>query len=71
MPRVYSRELPDPDVMSEQTHDDCEWLNEEDGKQNVLRNWRGWNRRDGSPTIAKHESRDARRQNDGSAENGA
>ena len=47
MPRAYTREPTRPDVESEQTHDDCEWLDEEDGEENVLRHWReGYRRRD-------------------------
>ncbi len=42
-----------------QTHDDCQWLDEEDGEKNVLRN--GWcrNRCGGSPAVAQHESWDS------------
>ena len=29
-----------PGPESEQTHDDCEWLNEEDGEEDVLWHWR-------------------------------
>ena len=40
MPRAYTREPTRPDTESEQTHDDCEGLNEEDGEENVLRHGR-------------------------------
>ena len=36
MPHAYTRE-PATRTGSEQTHDDCQWLDEEDGEQNVLR----------------------------------
>jgi hypothetical protein len=32
MPRAYKRDATFSDVKPEQTHDDCEWLNEEDGE---------------------------------------
>lgn len=50
-----------PDVRSEQRHDDCQWLNEEDGQQDVAGN-RGddacsvW-----SPLLAQESSGEARR----------
>ena len=36
MLRAYTREPTRPDLESEQTHDDCEWLDEKDGEENVL-----------------------------------
>src|SRR4051812_49366539 len=35
MPRAYTREATRPDAMSGQTHGDCDWLNEEDGEEDV------------------------------------
>ena len=35
MPRAYTREPTRPDAESEQTHDNCEWLNEEDREQDM------------------------------------
>ena len=58
MPRAYRREPTRPDTESEQTHDDCEWLNEEDGEENVLRNWSDGNRRRCTPGVTQNESRD-------------
>ena len=54
MPRAYTREPTRPDEESEQTHDDCEWLNEEDREEDVLRHWRDgdWRRR--TPRVAQH-----------------
>jgi hypothetical protein len=40
MPRAYTREPTRPDLESEQTHDDCEWLDEEDREEDVLWHWR-------------------------------
>jgi hypothetical protein len=45
MPRAYTRKPMRPDSESEQTHDDCEWLNEEDREEDVLRHWRDGYRR--------------------------
>ena len=56
MPRAYARELMRSDPVSEQTHDDCEWLDEEDGEENVLRHWLDGYRRRYAPT--QDESRD-------------
>ena len=36
MPRAYTREPSRPDAESEQTHDDREWLDEENREQDVL-----------------------------------
>ena len=58
MPRAYARELMRSDPGSEQTHDDCEWLDEEDGEENVLRHWREGYRRRYSPFVTQDESRD-------------
>ena len=65
---AYTREPTRPDAESEQTHDDCEWLNEEDGQENVLRYWRDGNRRRRPPCVAQHESRDVGGQDDPDAE---
>lgn len=35
MPREYTRETTRPDAEPEQTHDDGEWLNEEDREEDV------------------------------------
>jgi hypothetical protein len=58
MPRAYTREPTRPDTESEQTHDDCEWLNEEDREEDVLRHWRDGYRRRGAPCVTQDESRD-------------
>ena len=63
MPRAYTREPTRPDTESEQTHDDCEWLNEEDREEDVLRHWRDGNRRRRPPGVTQHESRDVGGQN--------
>ena len=57
MRRAYTRAPAHSDVESEQTHDDCEWLDEEDGEENVLRHWRDghWRRR--APPVSQNESR--------------
>ena len=69
MPRAYTREPTRSDAESEQTHDDCEWLNEEDGEENVLRHWRDGYRRRRPPGVTQHESRDVGGQDCPDAEN--
>jgi hypothetical protein len=69
MSRAYTREPTHPDVTSGQIHNDCDWLNEEDGEEDVLRNRRGGNRRRGAPSVAKNEGRDAGGQDDPTTEN--
>ena len=58
MSRAYTRESTRPDVESEQTHDDCEWLNEEDGEQNVFGNGAGPRGCGRPPPVAQYEGRD-------------
>ena len=69
MPRAYAREPTRPDLESEQTHDDCEWLDEEDGEENVPRHWRDgcWRRR--APSVTQNESRDIGGKDSSGAEN--
>jgi hypothetical protein len=43
--------------MPEQTHDDYEWLNEEDGEEDVPRNGRDWDRGTRSPAVGQHQRR--------------
>jgi hypothetical protein len=69
MPRAYTREPTRPDLESEQTHDDCEWLNEEDGEENVLRHWRDGYRRRCAPSVTQNESRDVSGKDNPGAEN--
>ena len=69
MPRADTRETTRPDTESEQTHDDCEWLNEEDGEEDVLRHGRDGYRRRGAPSVTQHESRDVGRKGRPDAEN--
>jgi hypothetical protein len=69
MPRVYTREPTHSDSKSEQTHDDCEWLNEEDREKDVPGHWRAGYRRRRPPGVAQHESRDVGGQYDPNAEN--
>ena len=57
------------DMESEQTHDDCEWLDEEDGEENVLRHWRDGYRRRCAPPVTQNESRDVRGKDNPGAEN--
>jgi hypothetical protein len=54
---------------SEQTHDDCEWLNEEDRKEDVLGHWRDGCRRRRPPSVTQNESRNAGRKDNPDAEN--
>jgi len=68
MPRAYTREPTRPDTESEQTHDDCEWLNEEDGEENVLGHWRDGYRCRCTPRITQDKSRDVGRQDHSDAE---
>lgn len=53
-----------------QTHDDCQWLDEEDGEENVLGNVRGRNWCDSPPAVAQNESRHRSRKSDPSSQNG-
>ena len=69
MPRAYTREPTPPDLESEQTHDDCEWLDEEDGEENVLRHCRDGCRRRRPPSVTQNESRDIGGKDSTSAEN--
>ena len=69
MPRAYTRKPTRPDAESEQTHDDCDWLNEEDGEENVLRDWRDWHRCRGAPSVTQNESRDIGGKHSPGAEN--
>lgn len=69
MPRAFTRESTHPDVMSEQTHDDCEWLNEEDRQENVLWYWRGGWRRRRAPCATQHDSREVGGDDNADAEN--
>jgi hypothetical protein len=68
MPRAYTREPTRPDAESEQTHDDCEWLNEEDRKEDVLRHWRHGYRRRRAPSVTQNERRNVGGQNNPDAE---
>ena len=58
MPRAYTREPMRPDAESEQTHDDCDWLNEVDGEEDVLGHWRDRYRRRRTPCVTQNKSRD-------------
>ena len=69
MPRAYARELMRSDLSSEQTHGDCEWLDEEDGEENVLRHWLDGYRRRYAPSVTQDESRDVSRKDNPVAEN--
>ena len=68
MPRAYTREPAHSDSESGQTHDDCEWLNEEDREEDVLRHGRDgyWRRR--APSVTQNESRDVGGQDNPDAE---
>ena len=59
MPRAYTREPTRPDTESEQTHDDCEWLNEEDREEDVLRHGRDGYRDRRAPCVGQDAGRDA------------
>ena len=67
MPRVRARNYP-PGRESEQTHDDCEWLNEEDREEDVPGHGRDGYRRRRTPRVTQHESRDVGGQDDPGAE---
>jgi len=69
MPRAYARELMRSDPVSEQTHDDCEWLDEEDGEENVLRHWLDGYRRRCAPSVTQDERRDTSWKDNPVAEN--
>ena len=57
MSRAHARESTLSDAESEQTHDDCQWLNEEDGEKDVPGNGCDRNWRDGPPPITRDERR--------------
>jgi hypothetical protein len=46
-----------PGRTSERTHDDCQWLNEEDGEEDVPGNGSDGNRCDGPPGISGNQRR--------------
>ena len=58
MPRAYTREPTRPDARSEQTHDDSEWLNEEDREEDVLRYGPDGYRCRCAPAVTQHQSRE-------------
>jgi len=60
-----------PGCTSERIHDDRQWLNEEDGEQNVLGNRRGRYRYGRPPRIAGNQRRYWSRNNHADTENGA
>ena len=51
-----------PDLRPEQTDDDCEWLNEEDGEEDVPGNVRERDRRGDAPTITADQCWNRQRQ---------
>ena len=68
MSRAYTREPTRPDTESEQTHDDCEWLNVEDREEDVPGDWPRWVWRRRTPGVTQHESRDVGGQDNPDAE---
>ena len=68
MPRAYTREPTHPDTESEQTDDDCEWLDEENGEEDVLRYWPDRYRCRYAPGVVQHERRDFGGQDNSNAE---
>jgi hypothetical protein len=66
---AYAREPARSDLMPEQTHDGCEWLDEEDGVEDVSSNRRTWDRCVRSPAIGQNKRRCADRENDTGAQN--
>ena len=69
MPRAYTREPTRPDTGSEQTHDDCEWLDDEDREEDVLGHWCDRYRRRRPPGVSQNQSRNAGGKDDPDAEN--
>jgi hypothetical protein len=68
MPRAYTREPTRPDAESGQTHDGCEWLNEEDREEDVLRYGPDGYRCRRAPSVTQNERRDVGRQDNPDAE---
>ena len=66
--RARTRETTRPDRESEQTHDDCEWLNEEDREEDVLRYGPDGYRCRRAPSVTQNERRDVDGQNNPDAE---
>ena len=68
--RAYTREPACSGLTPEQTHDDCEWLDEEDGEEDVPGDRRYRDRRRRSPAITEDKCWNARRQHDARSEYG-
>jgi hypothetical protein len=68
MPRAYARKTRRSDQGAEQTHDDCEWLNEEDREEDVLRYWPDRYRCRCAPGVTQYERRDVGGQDNPDAE---
>jgi len=68
MPRAYTREPTRPGAESGQTDNDCDWLNEEDGEEDVPGHWRDGYRRRRTPCVTQNESRDVGGQDNPDAE---
>ena len=62
---------PAGDTRPKWTHDDCRWLNEEDGEEDVPGDGRDGYRCDRSPTVAEDQRRRGHRNNDTGPKNGA
>jgi hypothetical protein len=69
MPRACARESTRSDGTPEQTHDDCEWLNEEDRQEDVSWNRRAMDRRLDPPAVGQHERWGGLRKDDSGTEN--
>ena len=70
MPHAYTHEPTRSDTKSEQTHDDCEWLNEEDREEDVLGYLRDHYRHRRAPCVTQNESRNPGGKDGPDAENG-
>jgi hypothetical protein len=70
MLRAYRAKLPARTPGPSRHTTTTEWLDEEDGEEDVLGDSRDGYRRRRTPTVAQYESRDLRRQDNPDAENG-
>ena len=69
MPSAYGRTANQPGHAPEQTHDDCQWLDEKDREENVLRNGVCVERRTSAPGLPEKERGPVGGQHGGDIEN--
>ena len=71
MPHASTRaRRPARDTGPKRTHDDCQWLDEKDGKQNVLGYGSDGYRGGRAPRVAEYQSNHRNWENDAGSEDG-